>query len=233
MISTRSLGRGRVPAASPPRLMPLVFVGGMASLGSEIAAARLIAPYFGSSTVIWANTIAVVLLALSLGYWLGGTVADRHPYEGALRATILAAAVLLALIPFGAGPFFEAMVNELDDVAGGLFIGSLLAILVPAGLPLLLLGTLAPWAVRLAVETVEDSGRIAGRLYAVSTLGSLAGVFLAALVLIPLFGTQRTFGVLALLLAVAAASSPQLPRPALAAVPVIAALLVIPPGAAA
>src|SRR3712207_2399676 len=64
---------------SGPPLELLVFVTGAATLGSEIAAARLLAPFFGASTIVWANTIAVVLLALSIGYWFGGRLADRHP----------------------------------------------------------------------------------------------------------------------------------------------------------
>src|ERR1700716_3098752 len=78
-------------AASPPRLGPLfalVFVGGAASLGVEIAAARLLAPDFGASTVIWANTIGVVLVALSAGYWLGGRAADRPPNQRDPPATV-------------------------------------------------------------------------------------------------------------------------------------------------
>src|SRR3954451_18871943 len=66
---------------SPP-LTVLVFVVGMGSLGAEIAAVRLLSPYFGASTVIWANTIGVVLVALSVGYWLGGRWADRNPAMG-------------------------------------------------------------------------------------------------------------------------------------------------------
>ena len=62
-----------------PPLGLLVFVVGAASLGAEIAAARLMAPFFGASTIVWANTIGVVLVSLSVGYWFGGRFADRIP----------------------------------------------------------------------------------------------------------------------------------------------------------
>ena len=74
----------------------LVFVVGSATLGSEIAVARLIAPFFGDSTIVWANTIAVVLVALSIGYWFGGRLADRHPHMDGLCMLVLASSVLLA-----------------------------------------------------------------------------------------------------------------------------------------
>src|SRR5436190_1976424 len=113
-------------AARPPvALLVLVFTGGAASLGAEIAAARLLAPDFGASTIIWANTIGVVLVALSVGYWLGGRFADRHPHERGLRLTVLAAAVLLAVVPLVAGAFLHAAVRALDHVDAGAFIVSL------------------------------------------------------------------------------------------------------------
>src|SRR5687767_5040594 len=87
-----------------PPLPLLVFVVGTGSLGAEIAAVRLLAPYFGASTVVWANTIGVVLVALSVGYWLGGRLADRHPNMRALCLVALSAAVMLALVPFVADP---------------------------------------------------------------------------------------------------------------------------------
>jgi spermidine synthase len=186
-------------------LTALVFVVGAASLGAEIAAARLLAPYFGASTVVWANTIGVVLVALSAGYWLGGRYADRHPHLRGLCLLVLAAAVLIAAIPFAARPFLGFSVDAFDTVSVGGFAGSLFGVLVLVAVPVTLLGAAAPWAVRLAVADVERSGEVVGRLYAISTAGSLLGTMLAALLLIPLLGTQRTFLAFALALALVAA----------------------------
>ena len=98
-----------------PPLPILVFVVGTGSLGAEIAAVRLLAPYFGASTIVWANTIGVVLVALSVGYWLGGRLADRHPNMRALCLTALLAALLLAAVPFAADPLLGVAVDALDD----------------------------------------------------------------------------------------------------------------------
>jgi spermidine synthase len=182
----------------------LVFVVGMGSLGAEIAAVRLLAPYFGASTVIWANTIGVVLVALSAGYWLGGRWADRNPSAQALCRVALLAAALLAIVPFVARPLLDVAVDALDEVSAGAFLGSLVAVLVLVAIPVLLLGAVSPWALRLAVRDVENAGTIAGRLYALSTAGSLVGTLLSALVLIPLVGTRRTFLLFALAIAVVA-----------------------------
>ena len=184
-----------------PPLGLVVFVVGSASLGSEIAAARLLAPYFGDSIIIWANTIGVVLVALSVGYWIGGRIADLHATPGGLHRLVLAAAVLLAVVPFLAGPFLDLAVDALDSVEAGAFTGSLLAVLVLVATPVLVLGMVSPYAIRLALHGIDDAGRTAGRLYALSTLGSLAGTFLSALLLIPLVGTRRTFLAFALALA--------------------------------
>jgi spermidine synthase len=180
-------------------------VVGAASLGAEIAAARLLAPWFGASTIVWANTIATVLVALSAGYWAGGRLADRDPTLRGLCRVVLVAAGLMAAVPFVAEPFLRVSVDALATVKAGAFVGSLLAVLVLIAAPVLVLGCVAPYAVRLSVAAVDEAGRVAGRLYAISTMGSLAGVFLSALVLIPLAGTRRTFLAFALALALAAA----------------------------
>jgi spermidine synthase len=181
----------------------VVFCVGMASLGAEIAAARLLAPWFGASTIVWANTIATVLVALSVGYAIGGRLADRNPTMAGLARWVVAAAALLALVPFVSGPLLRQSTKAFAELSGGLFVGSLLGVGVLIAVPILLLGMVSPYAVRLKVDQVADAGRVAGRLYAIGTIGSLTGTFLASLLLIPLVGTRRTFLVFALALALA------------------------------
>jgi spermidine synthase len=208
----------------------LVFVVGMGSLGAEIAAVRLLSPYFGASTIVWANTIGVVLVALSVGYWLGGRAADRRPERRPLCLVALVAAALLAIVPFVSRPLLDLAVSALDSVSAGAFVGSLLGVLVLVAIPILLLGMVSPWALRLAVDDIEHAGTVAGRLYALSTAGSLVGTLVSALVLIPAFGTRRTFLAFALLIAVVAAVG-LLPSRRYALVPaILAALLALPVG---
>ena len=201
---------------------------GTSTLGAEIAAARLMAPFFGASTIVWANTIAVVLVALSIGYWFGGRMADRRPDMRSLCLLVLVASVLLALVPIVAQPFLSLSVEAFDDVSLGAGFGSLLGVLALVAIPVLMLGAVSPWAIRLKLERIEDSGETAGRMYAISTVGSLLGTFLSALLLIPLVGTQRTFLVFALALAIVADARPRTPLRARAAR--VAALLALPIG---
>jgi spermidine synthase len=206
----------------------LVFVVGAASLGTEIAAARLLAPYFGASTIVWANTIATVLVALAIGYWIGGRLADRNPTRAGLCRLVLVASLLLAVVPFVAGPFLRASTDALDSISAGAFLGSLLGVLMLVAVPVLLLGACAPYAVRLTVARVEEAGSVAGRLYAISTVGSLVGTFVSALALIPMVGTRRTFLSFALVLAVVAA--PGLTRRFMLAPLALGGLLALPTG---
>jgi spermidine synthase len=186
------------------------------------------APFFGASTIVWANTIAIVLVALSIGYWFGGRMADRHPTLPALCATVLAASALMALVPFVSHPFLRLSVAAFDEYSIGAFAGSLFGVLVLVAVPVLMLGSVSPWAIRLKMRAVEDAGEMAGRMYAISTVGSLLGTFAAALLLIPLVGTQRTFLTFALITAAVAALGL---RPRWALVPlVIAGLMLVPVG---
>ena len=224
MTSEAANGRPRGLA-----LGALVFGAGIGALATEITASRLLAPYFGSSTIVWANLIGIVLAALALGYWLGGRLADRRPQATLLGAIVLVAAVCVAAIPFVAEPFLDLTVEGLDDASAGAVIGSFIAVLLLCAPPVVLLGMVSPFAIRLAMSTIETAGAVAGRLYALSTAGSLLGTFLPALVLIPAIGTQRTFLVIAVLLAVSA--SFLLGVRYLVVAGLLAALVILPPGA--
>jgi spermidine synthase len=222
---------GGAPSRPPlAAVRAIAFVVGCASLGAEIAAARLLAPYFGASTIIWANTIATVLVALSAGYAIGGRLADRRGDLRGLCAIVLIAAALLAIVPFAADPFLRLSVSALGALSLGGFAGSLAAVLALVAVPVMLLGTVAPYANRLALGHVAQTGTVTGRLYAISTAGSLVGTFAAALLLIPLIGTHRTFLVFAFALAAVAALAAGSWR--WLVVPVaIAALFAVPPPA--
>jgi spermidine synthase len=203
----------------------LVFMVGVGALGSEIAAARLMAPWFGASTIVWANTIAIVLLSLSVGYAVGGRLADRDPRPEGLAWIVLTASMLLAIVPFVSGPFLRLAATAVDQLSAAIFVGSLVGVGVLLAIPLLLLGMVSPYALRLTLDAVDATGRTAGRLYAISTVGSLVGTFLAALLLIPFVGTRRTFLIFAGAMALAAV--PQLARRRVWAAVVPAAILAL------
>jgi spermidine synthase len=210
-------------------LAALVFGAGIGSLATEIAASRLLAPYFGSSTIVWANLIGIVLAGLAFGYWVGGRVADRRPEPRLLGLIVLAAALWVALTPFVARPFLDAAVGNLDDASAGAVVGSFFAVLLLFAPAVVLLGMVSPFAIRLAITDVESAGAVAGRFYALSTAGSLLGTFVPALIAIPLVGTQRTLLATAALLALSA--SFLLGRKVLVLAAAIGALVLVPPGA--
>jgi len=212
------------------RTLPaVVFVGGAASLAIEICASRLLAPYFGNSTVVWANVIGLILIYLSVGYWIGGRTADRHPTPTALGIVLLLAAAAIAVVPFVAHPFLNLAVSGLNALSVGVVVGSFFSTLLLFAVPVSLLGMVSPFALRLALPDVSRAGRTSGRLSSLATVGAIAGTFGAALLLIPAIGTQRKM--LSAALATALAAVPLLVRPAAALAVVVAGLLVIPPPA--
>jgi predicted membrane-bound spermidine synthase len=181
-------------------LGPLVFFGGLTSIGTELAMSRLVAPYFGSSTFIWANLIGLTLTYLSIGYYVGGRVADRYPRPWLLYVVTAGAAFGAGLIPFIARPILDMSLSAFDRLAVGAFYGSLVGVIFLLAIPITLLGFVTPFAIRLRLADIDRAGNTAGRIYALSTMGSIAGSFLPVIVLIPAIGTTKTFLTLSLAL---------------------------------
>ncbi len=177
------------------------FLAGAVLLGVEIAASRVLAPFFGNSLFVWGALIGVVLAGLAVGYWVGGTLADRFPRpELLVTAIVLGAAGVLAI------PFLDQTV--LEAVVGwdpGPRANPLLASVLLFGAPSVVLASVTPIAVRLSSREVARFGRTAGRLFSVSTVGSIAGTFATAFWLVPDLGTDQVLGVGAAVLFVAAA----------------------------
>jgi len=187
----------------PDRLLfLLVFAGGFSSIGTELAASRLVAPYFGSSTFIWATLIGLTMTFLAVGYWLGGKVADSHPSASLLYGVTAGAALAIAAVPLISRPILRVSLDAFATVDVGAFYGSLVGSIFLLAIPITLLGFVTPFAIRLSVSDVDTAGNTSGSIYALSTVGSIAGSFLPVLLFIPLWGTTWTFIALSLVLLV-------------------------------
>ena len=176
------------PAAGVPVLATVFLCGGVL-LGVEMAASRVLSPYFGNSLFVWAAIIGVILGGLAAGYWLGGTLADRFPSPLTLAAVIGAAAVTVLAIPLLDRVVIEAVLRwdpgaRLDPVLCTAILFLPMAILLSA---------VGPIAVRLQSSAVQRAGRTAGQTFAISTAGSIAGTFVTAFWLIPEFGVEQLF----------------------------------------
>jgi spermidine synthase len=164
-----------------------VFVSGAVLLGVEIAASRVVAPYFGTSLFVWGSLIGVVLTGLAIGYWLGGALADRLPATRLLLSVMGLAALLVLAIPVVDDTVLRWVVAWDPGPRANPFVASVILF----GIPSVVFAGVTPIAVRLVSRSVTSVGRTAGRLFAISTAGSIVGTFATAFFLIPAFGTNQ------------------------------------------
>jgi spermidine synthase len=180
---------------------------GLASMGLELTAVRVLAPHFGDSAYVWTNVIGVILAALAAGAFCGGRLADRGRGPRALPLLCGGAAVLVALVPLLAGPLGSALLPQdlpLDAAMPALVRGSLAATAALFGLPVFLLGAVAPILVAMVAQRVENVGSAVGAISAAGTFGSLVGTFAATHWLVPVCGCRTTLWLCAAVLALCA-----------------------------
>ncbi len=164
-------------------LAVLVFVAGTASMSLEFAASRILIPVFGSSIYTWGSLIGVILTGLSLGYHIGGKLADKNPNFLKLCLVIFSAGLYIIFIPFIAPTLTSSFIQFVSD---GQY-ASLLAVFTLLIVPTFLLGIVSPYAIKLATRRLTELGNVSGNLYSLSTIGSIVGTFLTVFVLIPTF----------------------------------------------
>jgi spermidine synthase/MFS family permease len=189
-------------------LSTAVFLSGAVLLGVEIAASRVLAPTFGSSLYVWGALIGVVLIGLSIGYWAGGTLADRWPSPYLFVGAIALGAGLVLAIPV----VDEWVLEQVVAWDPGPRLDPLVAAIVLFGPMSVVLASVSPIAVRLAARSLDRLGRTAGRLFAISTAGSIAGTFATSFWLVPEYGTDQVLAVGAVVLLGAAATVALLER---------------------
>jgi spermidine synthase len=199
----------------------LVFFAGAVLMGLEIAGSRVLAPHFGNSVFVWGSLISVFLVALSVGYLLGGRIADRHPSHALLNGIC----AVVSLLIFAVAIFARGLCERLVDAGLGEQSGPLVASLFLFLLPSVGMGMVSPFAIRLAAQSISSVGKISGTLYALSTAGSIAGTFLTTFVLVPWIGVSAIVKGLALVLLLVSAVTFPFWKHAQAAAGVAAAVL--------
>ena len=163
-----------------------VFICGAIGMILELVAARVLSPYVGSSNLIWTTIIGVMLISMSVGYWLGGKKADKDPSRNSLSNLILLGALTASLIPL----LETVLVSNFAKITDNLVVIALITSAVIFGIPSFVVATVSPFAVKLRDKEYENLGEISGSTSSLSTIGSIFGTFLAGFVLIPTFGVR-------------------------------------------
>lgn len=189
-------------------LLVIAFCSGMSVMAMEITASRLLAPYFGNSIFVWTNIIGIVMIALSIGYFYGGKLADKKASLDILLSMILAAGVLFLLVPWIIKPIANFNIEFLLIYQSSvlIFFASLATTALIFAVPIAVLGAVSPYIIKLYSMQIDQSklGQAAGSIFAISTVGSIIGTFLPTLYLVPTIGTRATINLFAVLLVVLA-----------------------------
>ncbi len=165
----------------------IVFISGAVVMVYELVGSRLISPYVGTSIYVWSSLIGVILGSLSLGYYLGGKLADKRARWHVFSGILFFAAVFIGFTVFTKHIVLEAVaLSNIRSEYTALFAS--LFLFAPASI---LLGMISPFSVKLKLQNLESSASTVGNLYAISTIGSIAGTFSAGFFIIPFFGTTR------------------------------------------
>jgi spermidine synthase len=167
-----------------------VFIAGMCTLAVEFTTSRMIQSVYGTSNIVWANVIGLVLLSLTLGYFIGGRLADRRPYPALFYLLVSLAGFCSAFFLLFASAILRQAASALAAVNATAVVGSLFGVIIALVVPVTLLGCISPFAIRLAVRDLGEAGRVSGLIYGVSTIGSLLGTYLPVLWVIPEAGSR-------------------------------------------
>jgi hypothetical protein len=179
-------------------LFSLAVVLGFALMGFEMLASRYLYPYFGGGINTWASLIATVLVALMLGYLVGGALVDRTMSPRLCGGLLVVAGAYLFSIPLWVDPLFAWMLTSVGDGMTGIVLAATILLL----LPLTLMSVFTPFAVRLLLTSVNFGGRLVGYVYGVSTVGNVLGTLVTTFVLVPSFGSRALTMVFAAVTAV-------------------------------
>lgn len=167
------------------RIEIILFVVEAVCMILELVASRILAPYFGSSNLVWTSVIGIILASGSIGNYLGGIVADKPEVNKKFKFILLISSLLILIIPF----IQDSVVTTVSILVNDIRIGAIISTIILFFLPSVFLGFLVPMVQKLKITDLETSGEVSGKVYALATLGGIFGTFIGGFWLVPSFGS--------------------------------------------
>ena len=165
----------------------ILFIADAIYMILELIASRLLAPFFGTTNLVWTAVIGIILLSNSVGNYIGGKIADKKNVEKSLIFILMIISVLIFIIPIFQTDFLSFLSNYIKDTK----IGAIVSTVILFFLPSMFLGCISPIVIKLKMKNIENAGKTSGKIYAIATIGSLFGTFLGGFYLIPHFGCNQ------------------------------------------
>jgi spermidine synthase len=180
-------------------LLFTALVSGISTMGTQIAVSRLLAPYFGTSLPVWTGVLSCIMIALSVGYYVGGRIADKFPHKHLFYKIILVTGIYIGLIPFMFIPLTRLATSGIEKVAttyhiGGLVLFALSLMVLFLIVPFVTLGMFISYAIKLNIEEQQHKqvSSAASSILSCSVVGSIMGTFLSTFFIIPTIGTSKS-----------------------------------------
>ena len=167
------------------RIEIILFIVEAVCMILELVASRILAPYFGSSNLVWTSVIGIILASGSIGNYLGGIVADKPEVNKKFKFILLISSILILIIPF----MQDSVVTTISRLVNDIRIGAIISTIILFFLPSVFLGFLVPMVQKLKITDLETSGEVSGKVYALATLGGIFGTFVGGFWLVPSFGS--------------------------------------------
>ncbi|MBR3883124.1 MAG: fused MFS/spermidine synthase [Clostridia bacterium] len=172
----------------------ILFVVNAAYMILELVASRVLAPFFGTSNLVWTSVIGIILLSSSIGNYIGGIIADKKNVSSKFKAILLFSFLTIIVIPFVQVKILTAISTIFSDIKVGAILATVLLFFIPS----LLVGVLSPIILKLKLDSIDSAGKTSGKISAISTIGGIVGTFFGGFYLIPNFGSIHILFVLAL-----------------------------------
>ena len=180
------------------KLMIIIFLVNAVYMILELIASRVLSPYCGSSNLVWTSVIGIILLSSSVGNYIGGIIADKGELKKNIKIILLMSVMFILFILIAQTPLLSLISKIISNIKAGAIFSTVILFFIPS----MFIGFLSPIMIKLSLEDIEDAGKVSGKVYAVGTLGGIAGTFLGGFYLLPMLGNRASLLLLATIMCI-------------------------------